>query len=779
MFQSISKISHIIPKVLLLIIGPFMLVAAFWPSQIASSQSSTVHFVDKTGQPLANERVHVFCYSQLKVFINEIIVQTNAAGQPAPDLPAHCAFLAAFQWLHEQPSGKPGHGPAYTVYYTSWSPYSGAALLPANGPILISDEWPLVLFNVVASLEWTPPDNAFIEDLRAGLDKASAYLYDLSEGQLAFGPITIHTGGQAWESADLRFLAANDYRPTAQVGGMVPMTTTYVAPETGAETIYAPGAIYLGRYWDGRQASAGFWSGEEGYRTLVHEWGHYALFLYDGYEEASSAFCTCTDLPQVTTTPDPEVCGGVTTPLAMSAMAYHYTASEFWSNESGAVPNACFGIDQWQVHGLSDWDTLGRWSTIQGLPTEWLRQPAQVTAGPQLPPDLFGAASIYQVYLPVIQKSSIRTSAAVIAATSDLTVTLTTDPPFSPADFNATYPQVYLAAPTKIIYQGTTTQTHRLGGDGATEVSSTLGQITLLGVENSMQAKVFVDRYTLSGAPTSGGRFIYLPPASPPPLTHGQTLDIVSDDWPANLDVDYKMTGLRLTAMTLTVTNADGLPLGTPPTVQLCTPGADPACFWQQSMQSNDGFLTWTATYTAPAEAELPVYSLLHVQAAGVGEIVRWIQDGGGLGPFRKGGHAPLRDGLVMVDATLPETVAGPSRVMIMPAANYEALLAPLPSEIEGLVDTPIDLDVILGDGGNPDAVEADLTFFYGDEIATEPALVTDAIQLCVLRFIPGAGWQSATSTESADGAWPATDQVSPSGIYAIGWTSTICPTSD
>src|SRR5690606_26555778 len=96
----------------------------------------------------------------------------------------------------------------------------------------------------------------------------------------------------------LRFLASNDYLPSAYVGGMVEAATVY------SDTIYAPAAIFLGRHWNGVTASdpvSGAWSQPNAYRTLVHEWAHYALFLYDEYRQldGESVYCTCNGLPQV------------------------------------------------------------------------------------------------------------------------------------------------------------------------------------------------------------------------------------------------------------------------------------------------------------------------------------------------------------------------------------------------------------------------------------------------------------------------------------------------
>ncbi|MEW5987785.1 MAG: hypothetical protein AB1791_14215, partial [Chloroflexota bacterium] len=641
-------------------------------------------FEDENG-PLANESLRLLCYADDEVGdpdnppIADLLIQTDASGAARRNLPAGCLYLAALHLRHQQPSGKPGHGPAYWVYATSWSPQS-PNLQPAAGTITVTINHPLVLFNVVASLTWQPTDGGYAADLYEGLKHASEYLYDLTDGQMAFGPVTILPGGHGWEMADLRFLAANDYRPSAYVGGLVASPIQYTAGVT--DTLYRPGQVYLGRYWDGYSASnawTGSWSQEAAYRTIGHEWGHYALFLYDEYQQSLDLdgddqpdgkyenYCLCNELPY-------GLC-----PADASAMAYHYTASEFWHDEHGN-PLSCRATDQMRVHGRNDWQTLAVWSDIQGVSEAWLQLPTPLdydTIQSYPAADLFGRP-VGLAYLPLGAHAGPPYLPAPVYTT---TVGLAVDGSFNLDELRSFLVQVYTSkqatpsAAPQMLYQG--------GLEGFWTPPDGLGEITLLGLQANDEVYVQADRYTT--ADWDGGRYSGRFDAS----GDNETLVITEDTWPTSLNVGYALEGPVLTTMVITLTSPVDLP--TAPTVQLCVPSAEVGCAddnWQQTL-SHTGAITWTATIVAPPNTELPHYGLLHIEAPGVGNLLRWFQAAGGVGPGHIDGDAPLRDGPIIVDpaAALP---GEHSRVITMPAADYAALTATLPVTVSGLVASPL-----------------------------------------------------------------------------------------
>ncbi len=741
----------LLTAVIVLLVGP--------AASYATAPSGPLRFVDETDLPLANADLRLLCYLANGPGrpLADIPVTTNHDGTLAHNLPAGCHYLAALWLRHTQPSGKPDHGPAYKVYATSWLPGSHD-LLPTAGDVKLYDSRPLVLFNVVASLAWQPGTGSpYLAQLQNGLQQASAYLYDLTEGQMAFGQVTIYANGRHWEGADLRFLAANDYRPTAYMGGIVAAATPYTAPATLSQTVYAPGAIYLGRYWDGLDAAdpvGGAWDNPNAARTLGHEWGHYALFLYDEYQQSlnngkEETYCVCLGLP-----------GGACT---ASAMAYHYTAVALWHETEHGQPAVCQQTDQWLVHGEADWNTLLRWGSIQNLPGSWLQPPSLplATQPPGVAGDLFGHTSGYRLYLPALARSG-----TAVAGPTEPTLTLALDGTFSQAQLDALYPQVYLAGPSLVMYQGTSNSTR--------SAPANVGQITLLGVRSADRARLYVEQFTTDG--TGGGRFVYPSPGgSDPPLVTGTTLTLVPDTWEASLDVSYGMDGPQLKAMTATLVSPDAL--ATPPVLQRCSPDAaigcpaDPA--WRQTMTAS-GMVTWTATFNAPPGGSLAKVGLLQVQATGHGEMWRWFQSLGGVGPAYDDGEAPLLDGLAMVAATTAVPGAT-NQVMLMPAASYDALMAPLPPGFTAVVGVPLDLDVLLPGPIAPLV----LTLFYSQ--AAIDRLGAAEGQLELLHYSRRLHqWQVVgVSGRSPVLNWLASVPVVEDGIYAVGWRPLPPPQAD
>ena len=372
-------------RISLLLIACFLFITVSrLPSQANASPrerttARTATFDDGMGNLLVNIKLRLLCYNgpTAGAPAADITAVTNGAGQIG-GLPDSCNYLAALREIYAQPSGKPGHGPAYRVYSASFAP-NNPLPVDISALIHVRKDWNLTLFDVSVSLAWDPaPSDGTLEEIRNGLYQASSYLYDLTEGQMAFGPLAISSDGRNWNSADIRLLSANDYRPAAYVGGISPTRVPYDTALPGAlgrTSIFAPGAIYLGRSWNGADASdpiAGAWNKEDAWRTLGHEWSHYALFLFDEYQELTgrATYCMCNDLPSVTGTSTPGVCGGWTADLVASVMAYHYTAGEFWQPDPSVhgEPASCLDTAQVRVHGEADWKTLFRWNTIQHLP---------------------------------------------------------------------------------------------------------------------------------------------------------------------------------------------------------------------------------------------------------------------------------------------------------------------------------------------------------------------------------------------------------------------------
>jgi hypothetical protein len=127
----------------------------------------------------------------------------------------------------------------------------------------------LCLFNIIIACEWWPISSAYERQFAWAFRRMSDFLFDVTDGYMALGTVVI--GGPDWLScADIQVLASNRLHPRSWVSGM------QIAHK------YMP--IRVGRgFWSKRTRRATLWDEPEGYRTLTHEWAHYALGLKDHY----------------------------------------------------------------------------------------------------------------------------------------------------------------------------------------------------------------------------------------------------------------------------------------------------------------------------------------------------------------------------------------------------------------------------------------------------------------------------------------------------------------
>ncbi|MFN8499543.1 MAG: sialidase family protein [Anaerolineae bacterium] len=271
---------------------------------------------------------------------------------------------------------------AYRVYLTSVDlddqgrarVYHVPDASPAEHTLVVRPRNPLVLFNLVVSVEWDA-DAAYADQLTRAFQRASNYLYDLSDGQMAFGQVTIYDHAAHWNDADIQVSTENIVRPHAHVGGITDRDTSHV--------------LRLGRFWDGDSGNQGPWDEPNGFRTLVHEFGHYALSLYDEYlaytfddnrAVTGQRRSGCTSLDHASDTNGSNA----------SVMDYQYTTSEFDAqNVPGLWSPLCRLTVQWQFNGESAWETIARKYSDTQTPARWrLNTPMErghVMPGPDAP----------------------------------------------------------------------------------------------------------------------------------------------------------------------------------------------------------------------------------------------------------------------------------------------------------------------------------------------------------------------------------------------------------
>src|SRR5262245_43695549 len=144
----------------------------------------------------------------------------------------------------------------------------------------VGDGWPfrkyLYLFNVLVALEWYPSEQQ-IRRLECAFRRASDFLFDVTDGWMALGQV-VFGGPELQAAADIQVMASNRLHPRAWVGGL--------HPNDGYERDEKFMPLRLGRgLWNDVRKGAIPWEEPEGYRIIVHEWGHYALKLIDEYLE--------------------------------------------------------------------------------------------------------------------------------------------------------------------------------------------------------------------------------------------------------------------------------------------------------------------------------------------------------------------------------------------------------------------------------------------------------------------------------------------------------------
>jgi hypothetical protein len=270
------------------------------------------------------------------------------------------------------------------VYITSLDVLRGSDLTPwvVTNPFIaqtltLRKSNTLIGFNIVVSVEWDANAD-YLEELRRGILSASDYLFDASDGQMLFEQVAIYDNNQNMGDADYQFLASNQQWPetTSPPGGIWRGTTVHA---------------FLGRYFDGESSNLGSWKVPRGYRTLIHEFGHYGLSLYDSYFYydydnyshklvKKDGHCTSADIRT-----NHEWNSNAT------LMDYENNSSEFSMQDAWDVwSDECKDTYQWQKNGQSDWETIVEKYQDTNSPARWeIQTPSDhggVVIGPNPPP---------------------------------------------------------------------------------------------------------------------------------------------------------------------------------------------------------------------------------------------------------------------------------------------------------------------------------------------------------------------------------------------------------
>jgi hypothetical protein len=564
--------------------------------------------------------------------------------------------------------------------------------LPATTAHMAEPEATPITFDVTVSLEWQPgtadllqkdlttaqcgstasAGGNYLDELAAGLNRTSDYLSLYTGGQMKLGTVTIYTGGVNWSSANIRVLADSGYRPKAFVGGIVRAPMVYTSPKTNRSQTFYPGAIHLGRLWDGSGARCGAWSMSDGYRTIGHEWAHYALYLYDEYykqHDLSPTYCTTSHrhLPGIPAG-DPDI------DRIDSLMAYHYRAGQLW--HGGASDGTCDGTPQMAIHGEADWETVKRFypSVLDsGTATEIKSQPIS-----------WSVASIAS--LPLRSSANVRVR-------------------------NSIAPGLRPAGPGYIVRTNPDRSPQRIIGQGSL-VTDESAPLPFLGVEDPSKDRALVIMHDPIGTH-------FVASSDGVPLTVGQSglneLSLKRSAWKPCMTITPAFT-----------TGSDGFSKVTQLTVRLrdcagrtsrvqityCPSGGNCQLPVSKTIDASGNFVH---TFSFPGGAGLTEYGYIHARSVDAGEepeeTIAWYQLAGGVGPATITGHAPLLER--SVDPSASTTASTTTSAMVGTTSRSDSYLlysgafplrplpTGLPSEVAGIIDVPIDVQPVVSSGSS------------------------------------------------------------------------------
>jgi hypothetical protein len=191
--------------------------------------------------------------------------------------------LAALYQVYERPTVK-GHHDRDGSANWAWRVYQTSVRIADDGSpqlfevrnlsdiqeLTVRRGQPLIGFHLVVCVEWDA-GSSYMADLGQGLASASTLLYDVSDGQFFWEVIEVFDDRSDLADCDVRILASNQLWPRGHVGGIAMGQSKH---------------IIMGRHFNGEGSNGGDWASEDGFRPMVHEFGHYGLGLWDEYPKA-------------------------------------------------------------------------------------------------------------------------------------------------------------------------------------------------------------------------------------------------------------------------------------------------------------------------------------------------------------------------------------------------------------------------------------------------------------------------------------------------------------
>lgn len=264
--------------------------------------------------------------------------------------------LVAHSRIHEEFTLKNNHAQdssqnwAYRVYITSLDIPKDTDPVPFTveditsiQQLMVKKSNTLIGFNILVVVEWDANDT-YLSELQQGFRSASQYLYDATDGQMLFERVTIADNNNWVADTDYYIKASNMINP-------------YVKFPVNQLTEANDKHPYFGRGWKRRIDEndvgpySGSYSSQDGFRTFIHEFGHYGLGLYDSYLDGDgqeTAHCTSEAIRSNTSDA-----------INATLMEWQYNASEFSHQDVDSLWSSdCENTFQWHHNNKSDWETI-------------------------------------------------------------------------------------------------------------------------------------------------------------------------------------------------------------------------------------------------------------------------------------------------------------------------------------------------------------------------------------------------------------------------------------
>lgn len=237
--------------------------------------------------------------------------------------------------------------------------------------IFVSPQYPLWVQDLDVSAQWYVQSDPAQENwLREQLTRTSEYLYNFTDGQMLLGDVTVRQDYEGWDAADLQLHVSNAFQPNANIGGAVATDTVDLSPLITVS--YNAGHIYMGSHWnrygappnepiidDGEVVPTALMENDWAL-ALVHEFGHYLLFLFDTYRDAEGQSSQ-------------EIAASCTN----SAMGDIYrTINHGFVADQQHWDAACGATEAHHVlQGRTEWDTVALWYPWVITPTTFVTAP--------------------------------------------------------------------------------------------------------------------------------------------------------------------------------------------------------------------------------------------------------------------------------------------------------------------------------------------------------------------------------------------------------------------